>query len=294
MRLLSLALALVAFAGCRSVEPVATDVLPDTAQATASPVPGHENLHAVLWTQTSVEYGATTQSIYRMAQQLVDDAMADTTWTADLTQRRAGGYGTLRPAVVMDVDETVLDNSAYQARLIEDGGVFTPESWDEWVQSAGADIVPGAAEFVKYAQRRGVLVVFLTNRTAEQENATLANLGAHGIAAEHPLDDLVLTRGEKPEWDTSDKEPRRAHVRSRYRILLYFGDNLGDFVSGERADLAARERLDSRNETLWGRRWIMLPNPQYGSWEGALFGHDYTLPADSVRAAKYRQLKTLR
>ncbi len=289
MRFISLLLSLTLLASCRTSAPVApAEVLPPP------PFPTHENLHAVLWTQHSVEYAATTRSLYRLARDLVDNALIDSAWTADPVQRSEGNYRQLPPAIVMDIDETVLDNSAYQARLVEDNRLFDPESWNAWVEEAAADIVPGADEFIQYAQRRGVLVFFITNRTAEGEQATLTNFQLKNLSPIHPDKDLMLFRGELPEWDSSDKESRRAHVRAEHRVILYVGDNLGDFVSGERASIAERAALVKRYQSLWGQRWLMLPNPQYGSWEGALFDFDYSLTPDSVRAAKYRQLRTLR
>lgn len=286
IRFLLVASLVVFTAGCRAVEPV-------IAPAGAPSTPTHENLHAVLWTQASVEYAATTQGIYAMAQHALDRALADTAWTADLAQRQTPGFGTLPPAIVLDVDETVLDNSPYQARLVRDDAAFTDVTWTDWVEERAAGLVPGADAYIAHARARGVTVFFVTNRDAEHEAATVANLEAFGITATDPNQDLVLVRGERPEWAMSDKEPRREAVRSRYRVLQYVGDNLGDFVSGERGSVAERAALVAPYAAWWGSRWIMLPNPQYGSWEGALVEHDYRQPADSLRARKYRQLNTL-
>lgn len=277
-------------AGCAATE-TATTALPEVPP----PVRTHENLNATLWVQTAAEYAATTRSLYTMGQHLIDVAIEDTLWSADPQQQRAGGYGRLPAAIVMDVDETVLDNSAYQARLVADDTVYARASWNAWVEQMEAPPVPGAVEFVKHARARGVVVFYVTNRTAELEAATQANLVAYGFDTEHHMaGDLLLMRGERPEWDTSDKEPRRAFVRENYRVILYVGDNLGDFVSGEDTDLEARKTLVAPYEKLWGRRWLMLPNPTYGSWEGALYDFDYALPIDSVRAMKLRRLQTLR
>ncbi len=285
----ALCLSLLA-AGCATTEP-ATPSLPEAPP----PVRTHENLNATLWVQTAAEYAAATRSLYTMGQHLIDVALEDTVWSADPQQQRAGGYGALPTAIVMDVDETVLDNSAYQARLVEDDTVYARASWNAWVEEVQATPVPGAAEFVKHARARGVVVFFVTNRTAELEAATQANLEAYDFGTEHHMaGDVLLMRGERPEWDTSDKEPRRAFVRENYRVILYVGDNLGDFVSGENTDLEARQKLVAPYEKLWGRRWLMVPNPTYGSWEGALYDFDYALSPDTVRTLKYRRLQTLR
>ncbi|MFB6097841.1 MAG: HAD family acid phosphatase, partial [Salinibacter sp.] len=88
--------------------------------------------------------------------------------------------------------------------------------------------------------------------------------------------DAVLTQGEREGWES--KAARRDWVAERYRILLLVGDNFGDFASDVDTTVAARRRLGRRYRKFWGTRWIVLPNPQYGSWEGALFNFNYGLP----------------
>ena len=103
------AVSLLLIGGCAS-----SHVILDSSEGPLA----NENLHSVLWVQTSVEYEALTQQVYQMATYRIDDALADTAWTASIEQMERGSYGTLPPAIVLDIDETVLDNSAYQARLI--------------------------------------------------------------------------------------------------------------------------------------------------------------------------------
>ncbi len=273
---------LLPLAACRSAAPL-------VAPTPGAP-PAHDNLNAVVWTQTAAEFAATTRTLYTLAAARIADALADTAWTADPFQQQKGGYGTLPPAIVMDVDETVLDNSPYQARLVLAGAPYADSTWRAWVEERRARAIPGAAAFVRQARAEGVQVVFVTNRDAASEKATVDNLERVGIGATAPGEDLVLTRGETPAWATGDKEPRRAAVRARYRVILYVGDNLGDFLSGERASVAERARLAAPFETYWGRRWIMLPNPQYGSWEGAALDNDWAAPPAAQRAAKRRHL----
>ncbi|MFB6240663.1 MAG: HAD family acid phosphatase, partial [Gemmatimonadota bacterium] len=115
--------------------------------------PALADLDATLWTQVSAEYRGASIQAYRTARRQLVKALDDTTWTAALEQEEP--YGGKPPAVILDVDETVLDNSAYQARLIRRGEGFGSESWDRWVREARAPAVPGALRFAQYAHRRG-------------------------------------------------------------------------------------------------------------------------------------------
>lgn len=245
--------------------------------------PGFEGLNATLWTQRSVEYDGIAWQAYVVARIMLERALEDPSWSAALEQSDASAE--LPPAVILDVDETVLDNSPYQARLVLDEGVFERETWDAWVLESAAEAVPGALEFCQYAASRGVTVVYLTNRRAHLEEATRANLAALGFPIDEDID-AVLTRGERPEWDFSDKGPRRQHVAATHRILLLIGDNMGDFVSAASGTVAERATFAGEHADWWGRRWIVLPNSQYGSWEGAIIGYDYSLPLADQRRLK--------
>ena len=175
----------------------------------------------------------------------------------------------LPPAVILDIDETVVDNSYFQARTVRDNTSFTSEAWAAWVNEASATPIPGALAFTRQAAAAGVKVFYVTNRTAAEEAPTRANLAKHGFPVADDVD-TVLTRGERPEWQASGKGPRRAHVARDYRILLLIGDDLGDFVVNASGSVAERRQRTAPNEEWWGQRWIMLPNPTYGSWERAL------------------------
>jgi len=224
-----------------------------------------ETLDAVLWMQTSVEYAAVTVQSYREATRQLDPALRDTSRTALV--ERPEGAGALPPAVILDVDETVLDNSAYAARRVLAGERYTPESWAAWVEEASAPAVPGALEFLRAARDRGATVFFVTNRDSALESATRRNLERIGFPPD-TTEDVVLMRGERPGWG-SDKTSRREHVGSSYRVLLLLGDDMNDFVPA-RESLAARRELWARYADRWGRSWFAFPNPTYGSWESAV------------------------
>jgi acid phosphatase len=223
----------------------------------------HENLNAVLWMQTAAEYQAAARQAYRAAEIGLERALKDPAWTAALEQAHdsTGNYDQLPPAVILDLDETVLDNSAYQARLTARGGTFSDESWQKWVAETKSAIVPGAREFLSFAHARGVRVYYVTNRVCDSStpaDPTVRVLRIHSL----PFGPgQLLCKNE-----TSDKSPRRKQVAQMARIMIVIGDDLNDFVSTA-ASVAARAELVRDFGRYWGERWFMIPNPSYGSWE---------------------------
>jgi 5'-nucleotidase (lipoprotein e(P4) family) len=242
----------------------------------------HENLNAVLWMRTSLEYRHTAMQAYRLASLMLDVALRDNTWTAALEQ--SAGYESLPPAVILDVDETVLDNSPAQAATLSNAtGMFRGDEWDAWVKQASAKVIPGAADFLKLAAAKGVEVFYLTNRARNQEADTIRNLAAEGLPFAD--EDHVLVKGEVPGWG-SDKASRRRYLASRYRILLLVGDDANDFLPGVRAGIAEREHAVAPYASYLGSKWIILPNPTYGSWENALWGGGYAETREQAMKAR--------
>lgn len=275
---LPLAVAILACATARPNPPAPPTGPPSTPVAEARPSE-HPTLYATLWIQTAAEYRASAWQAYAAARSSLARALEDTTWTAAIEQEGTR-YGGLPPAIILDIDETVLDNSPNQARLIRSGGEFVPESWTQWVEEGRAPPVPGAPEFLALADSLGVTAFYVTNRDAPHEAATRRNLEAAGM----PLDpdvDTVLLRGEREEW-VSDKSSRRRAVAERYRVVLLVGDDFNDFVPAN-LSRAERDRLVEGYRDRWGERWIVLPNPTYGSWERALYS-GATDPDEADRA----------
>jgi len=251
----------------------------------------HEGLRAVLWVQTSAEYRACAEQAYRVAREKLDSAMRNQDWTAAPEQLR--DYQHLPPAVILDVDRTVLDNSPFQGQLVKESRAFTRDLWEKWVSMAKAPPVPGALEFVKYAESKQVEIFYVTNRTANLEQATRNNLEKLGFPTKREPD-TVLMKKEKG-WG-SDKSSRRRNVAKEYRILLLLGDDFNDFVSGVGAKgvtIEERTRLADQYKAYWGERWIMLPNPIYGSWEAALYEFEYGLPHSEKLKREYEKLKSM-
>lgn len=256
----------------------------------AEPRVEHPTLYATLWQQTAAEYRAAAWQAYDEAREVLLVALADSSWTAAVEQEGAEFSG-LPAAIILDVDETVLDNSPQQARVILEGGSFDPESWAVWVNEAQAPAVPGARDFLQLADSLEVAVFYVTNRDEPLEAATRRNLEAAGMPVD-PRVDTVLSRGEREGW-TSDKTSRREVIAERYRIVLLVGDDFNDFVAA-RLPRADRDRLVERYRDRWGERWIVLPNPTYGSWEGALYPGDEDLTAEERARLRLEALEDLR
>lgn len=241
------------------------------------PPQAHESLGSVLWMQTAPECRAAAVQAFRAARERLAPALEDETWTAALEQ--TGDCSRLPPAVVLDVDETVLDNTLYLGEIVRQGTVHGPQGWDAWVRQRRAPAVPGAVGFVQAASERGVTPVYISNRRCErrpgedspcpQKQDTVDNLHRAGFPAVRP--EQVLLRGERREWG-ADKGTRRAYVAQRYRILLLVGDNVGDFLSLHGRGAAPDERAVrvQEHDERWGEKWFVLPNPVYGSWRRAL------------------------
>ena len=222
---------------------------------------------AVLYVQQAAEYEALCHQGYQVAYDRMMLALQEDSFA--------------NPAVILDLDETVLDNSPYAAWQVSHNRPYDPESWQRWVALAQAEAVPGAASFLKAADCKGLRIFYLTNRQETGRDATLANLKKLGLP-QADSSQLLMRTG------TSHKAARRKMIRDKgYRIVLYIGDNLGDFKqlwdgqsTAERSD-----RVKEYRRAL-GRRFIILPNPVYGEWLEAVYKHRDDLresAKDSIR-----------
>jgi acid phosphatase len=241
--------------------------------ACATPDP---RLYSTLWLQTAAEYRAEALETYAAAEARLDEALTDPTWTAVLEGTE--GYSGLPPAVILDIDETVLDNAPFQGELILEDTPFDPARWDEWVAKESAAAIPGALAFTQKAVDRGIAVFYVTNRSCPdgpgaaacpQETHTVNNLRQLGFPEVAP--ERVLLKREQPGWG-SEKDSRRRFLAEHHRILMLVGDDLGDFLPGVKGGISPARRKDlvDRYEDRWGRMWFLIPNPVYGSWERVL------------------------
>ena len=210
-----------------------------------------ENTMGSLWYQNAAEVDALYQQGYNVATNKLKEL---------LKQPTDKPY-----SIVLDIDETVLSNIPFQVKMIKDGTAFNPKLWDEWVQKAEATPVAGAKEFLQFADKNKVQIYYISDRTDSQVDATIKNLEAQGIPVQG-RDHLMF----KKEGDKS-KEGRRQEVMKHTNLVMLFGDNLVDFAEFSTKSEADRDKMFEQLKAEFGDKFIIFPNPMYGSWESAVY-----------------------
>ena len=238
--------------------------------ASAQNVDNEHQVGGILWTQTSGEWRALAYQAFALARLRLDQDL------------RANRSRRIRRAVIVDVDETVLDNSPYQAMTVKTRTAYESKSWLAWCEKAQAAAIPGAVEFLRYAYSRGVRVFYVTNRRESEKQCTAQNLKKVGFP--DVSDQTVLVR-----VDTSSKQPRRDDVARKHRVVLLIGDNLNDFAEIFEKSKTIETRLAATqlNKSNFGTRFIVLPNVMYGAWEEAMYGDPSKL-SEAQKAEKRR------
>ncbi len=257
--ILSLSLSLLCLSGCEK-----------------KPSSGSGTGLGVLWVRQAAEFEALCLQAYRAAGDFLDEAIADTGWSALPQQTNAGDLPT---AIIFDVDETVVSNVEFQVALVPP---FRNSKLEHWAATHTAKPVPGVVEFTQRARDAGVELFFVTNRPCArktdvdgpcpQQDTTIQDLAEAGI----PVDaDHVLLANERPEWDR-EKSVRRNYVARTHRVIMLVGDDLGDFIEctrqralqpcAEGATIASRRDATYAHRNFWGAGWFVLPNPMHGSW----------------------------
>jgi acid phosphatase len=268
-----------------------TATAPAAAVAASPAVSADDNLNAVAWTQTALEHDLIYQETYRSAQSQLLTALKDKRWDALPTDDRIAPYKNLKPAVILDIDETVLDNSPYQARLIRKGGEFNEADWAAWCKEERARALPGAVAFTQFAAKHGIAVIYISNRAQDLDTATIDNLRKVGLPVSGP--DAFLGLGtilKGCDQVGTEKNCRRQLVSQHYRVLMQLGDQLGDFVTVMSNTPAGRAQAVAPYADWIGSRWFVFPNPTYGSWEPALFNNEWSTPRDQRRQQKIQAL----
>jgi acid phosphatase len=218
--------------------------------------------------------------MFQLAKMRLDEAIADKSWSATGQTDAAD-----KPmAVIADADETLIDNGGYESWLIKVGQDYSGKTYDAWTKAMAAKAVPGAVEFAKYADSKGIKVFYVTNRDATQEEATRKNMEALGFPMGGNVDTFLMSK-EKEDW-TSKKGTRRDFVSKDYRVLLLLGDNYGDFSDDSGKSEADRLASLEANMAHVGHDWIFIANPEYGSFESSPFNNDYKQSADVRRQMK--------
>lgn len=221
---------------------------------------------ATLYTQRAAEYKALCLQTYNTARIMLDDNV----WKNKDNKKLA---------VVVDIDETVLDNSPFEAKCALTGENY-PKYWEEWCNLGIAKAVPGSVEFLQYASTKGVEVFYISNRYERLKDITLKNLKNLKFP-NADNDHILLSTG------SSSKIERRKKVSETHNIVILVGDNLGDFDGVfEKISMDERDKLVVNLQNEFGKRFFMLPNAMYGDWEGALYDFNYKIPCsqrDSIR-----------
>jgi len=219
--------------------------------------PSEHLLDATLWFQRSAEKRALYYQSYSYAKIALDNQLKY-------------HKGKTKNAVIVDIDETVLDNSPYQGMLIQKGLSFTSQTWKEWTRLARAKALPGAVGFTNYVKSKDAEVFYVSNRDDDEKEATIKNLNNEKFpyADEHH----IFFRINKE----SSKIPRYDSIAKTFNILLIVGDNLRDFdeIFGNRTKDYGFNGVDSIKDQF-GEKFILLPNPMYGEWEKAIYGGKY-------------------
>jgi 5'-nucleotidase (lipoprotein e(P4) family) len=243
-----------------------------TAEKPKSPGRNEYLTQSVLWYQHSVEMKALYYQAYNTARLMLDIYLKDS-------------KSDKKKAVIVDIDETVLNNVKYEAWLILSDSQQSKYNWKQWVDTAIADTLPGALEFLRYAQTKGVEVFYISNRALADVASSVKNLQKFNFP--NADEKHLIFKSDK----SNSKEFRRKQVAKDYDIVLLCGDNLGDF-SAAFDDRTGNKLTDSINtyKSLFGKKFIVLPNPMYGGWEKQIYGEgDFTDgQRDSVRKGRLK------
>ena len=258
--------------GCKTNSATTESTTQTKVEKQENTIPNREHsIQALLWQQQSSEYKALSHQAFNLAKMYLDKLT-----TNKLHKRPL--------AIVTDIDETVLDNSPYNARMVRDNSNYTRKTWKAWGEEEKARSIPGALEFFKYAQSKGVTIFYISNRRHDQKEETMKNLIKNGFPAVDAKHVLLRT-------DTGKKQARRDIVSKTHKIVMLLGDNLSDFSElFDGKSTKERNNLVKEMKNDFGTKFIVLPNPMYGDWETkGIYEASYKWTEkqkDSIRKAK--------
>ncbi len=220
-------------------------------------------LMATLYQQQAAEYTALCYQTYNLATLRLHQILEDKKSEKPL-------------AIVVDVDETVLDNSPFEAKSILENSDY-PTYWKEWCELANARAIPGALEFLSLAAKQGVETFYVTNRKVEFQQVSMKNMEDKGFPNVDDAHMLFRT-------DESNKENRRQKVLETHEIVLLIGDNLNDFTELFEANTESeRAKNVEKLKAEFGKKFIVLPNAMYGAWVDAIIGDQGLSKAEKLQ-----------
>lgn len=230
-----------------------------------------QSLNAVLW-QQSAEAKAMYYQTFNLARWQLEQIL------------RTYNKNKL-PAIILDIDETLLDNSPYAARMIANKSTY-PTGWSTWINDAKAKPLPGALEFLNYANSQNVTIFYITNRKTDKKEATIKNLQKYGFPQLKTSHLLFKTTDES-------KENRRQTISATYEIIMLIGDKLTDLSSVfDQTSLAKRKSEVKKMRDEFGQKFILLPNPTYGDWLDAINDYHYDMPLKIIMDKRLKSVKT--
>lgn len=243
-----------------------------SAQQTV-PAPAQSRLDyqtgATLYMQKSAEYRAICYQTFAWAKRALADDDKSRRKLPKAERKKAR-------AVIVDIDETMLDNSPAQAKGIKTESPFNSKDWYAWTSKRSAKAIPGAIDFANFAKAHDIRVFYVSNRDESEKQATIDNLKSVGFP--DVSDEFVMLRQKE-----STKEPRRQKIAETYRIVLLIGDNLNDHADYfEKKNVADRFAETDRVRDLFGSKFIVLPNAMYGEWESAIYEYKRLSEADKA------------
>ena len=256
-------IAAVFFVSCASASGTAEKAKQAAAKNEADEVLlAEQGMLAYNWMQQSGEYRALAYQAFNAAKAAFDAAVP------------ADG---MKKAVVVDLDETMIDNSAEGAIRLLEHKEFDPSFWTRWCEAEQALAIPGAVEFANYVNSHGGKMFYVSNRIVGPEyQPTINNLKALGFTG---VDSTSVLLKDK----VSQKTARFEQVeKAGYEIVVFIGDNLDDFrFTGEtyRKLNDVRRSVVDKYKSDFGVKYIVLPNPLYGNWEGGLNADYYKTDA---------------
>lgn len=218
------------------------------------PNSSHQIMSA-LWMHSSAEYDALSYQAYNIGRLRLDQSFRIKT-----SKKRA---------IILDIDETVLNNTPYTVENIIKDITYDQKSWDEWIFSSSAKPLAGAKEFLDYAHKRGVEIFYVSNRSLRHVDATFENLIKMKIPAKK--ENLHFKN------QISSKEIRRKAIFKNFNVVLFFGDNLSDFHRAyDHTGVDLRYESTQKLKKKFGKKFIVFPNTTYGDWVNTLYDYDYS------------------
>ena len=209
-----------------------------------------------LWIQNSAEVRALSYQAFNSARVHLDQVLRKKMYKKS-------------PAIVLDIDETLLDNSPYQAKNVIDGHTFEKQRWYDWIDLAQAKALPGSVDFLNYAHKRGVKIFYISNRKIRGLEATYKNMIEVGFPVKRQ--DIFL------RTTTSNKKERRHTVSAKHEVIMLVGDTMADFSEVfHKEGTNQRNILTDKMRSDFGKKFIVLPNPMYGDWENTIYNYDYS------------------